>query len=73
LRPHLRLSSLPSDDYWMNWSLPTKPILVTPSRCAEAMTPATNLSATSLLGRRWTAAGFQYNLTLVFCIVAPIY
>ena len=36
----------------MNCSLPTMPIFVRPSRCAEAMTPATTAYFASLLGRR---------------------
>ena len=42
--------------YLMNCSLPTMPIFVTPSRCADAITAATDLYGTSLLGRRCTSA-----------------
>src|SRR5207249_305251 len=42
--------------YLMNCSLPTMPILVTPRRCADAITAATDLYGTSLLGRRCTSA-----------------
>src|SRR5471030_2177055 len=42
--------------YCMYCSLPIRPIFVAPSRCADAITAATSLYGTSLLGRRWISA-----------------
>src|SRR5471032_1085102 len=50
--------------YW-NCSLPTRPILVTPRRCAEAITPATTLYSASLFGRRCTSGWSACAATLL--------
>src|SRR5471030_75544 len=49
--------------YW-NCSLPTRPILVTPRRWAEAITPATYLYDTSLFGRKCTSGWSAWAATL---------